>query len=126
MKKGVFILLAMFLLCTNYSQAQWSSWGDWKTTNCFRGIDFRVRTQKTSSGKYEVEVEYRNRYYEAVHFRFDVKGGNYSSDGRVSIKPNSTYKSYAGISFTSDYVYVYIDKLRFGRDDLSPYANCDK
>lgn len=127
MKKSILITAVMFFLTINFAQAQWTDWSYWTSIDCFKGVQFRVKSQKTSSGKYEAYIEFKNNYNSDIHFNYEISGGSYTSrNNRVTVKAGSTYKSYAGISFTSNYFNVYIDKLRFGRDGVQPYAECDK
>ncbi len=127
MKKSILITVVMFFLTINLAQAQSTGWSNWTSIDCFKGVQFRVKSQKTSSGKYEAYLEFKNNYNENIHFNYEISGGSYSSrNNRVSVRAGSTYKSYAGTSFTSNYFNVYVDRLRFGRDGLQPYADCDK
>jgi hypothetical protein len=127
MKKNLIVLLLTTFISFSYVNAQsWTDWSDWQTTSCFTGVDFRVKSKKTSTGKYEMYVDFRNRYNEDVHFNFDIKGGSYSNaNNRITVRANSTKDSWTGASYTSDYFYVNIGKLRFGRDGLQDYASCD-
>ena len=118
----------MWIRGSSYVNAQsWTNWSDWKTTSCFKGVDFRVKSKKTSTGKYEMYVEFKNRYYKDVHFNYEAKGGDYTTkNNRVTVKAGEPRKSLTGASFTSDYFDVYLDKLRFERDGHEDYANCEK
>lgn len=127
MKKSILITLVMFFLTLNVAQAQSSEWSNWTNIACFKGVQFRVKSQKTSTGKYEAYLEFKNNYNEKVHFNYEITGGSYSNkNNRVTVNAGSTYKSYSGSSFTSNYFNVYIDRLRFGKDGLQAYAECDK
>ncbi|WP_338376167.1 hypothetical protein [uncultured Flavobacterium sp.] len=127
MKKSILITAVMFFLTVNMAQAQWTDWSNWTSIACFKGVQFRVKSKKTSTGKYEAYLEFKNNYNEKVHFNYEITGGSYSNkNNRVTVNSGSTYKSYSGSSFTSKYFNVYIDRLRFGKDGLQPYADCDK
>ncbi len=127
--KSKFLLTALFMLMlssVSYSQS-WSDWSTWHSVNCFEGIDFRIKTKKSSySGNYEAYIEFRNRYNSDVHFNYAATGGEYTTkNNRVTVREGSTYKTYMGASFTSDYFNIFIDKLRHGSDGLQDYSNCD-
>lgn len=126
MKKNILILLFFSLITFSFTNSpQWTDWGNWNSNNCFSKIDFRVKSNKTSTGKYEMYVEFKNDYSQDVHFNYEAKGGTYTTkNNRVTVRAGSTYKTYAGASFTSEYFYINIDKLRFGKDGLQEYANC--
>lgn len=120
------MMLTLFMSISYVNAQSWTDWGRWTTTSCFKGVDFRVKSKKTSTGKYEMYLEFRNRYNGDVHFNYEAEGGSYTTkNNRVTVRAGETYKTWAGASFTSDYFYISIDRLRFGRDGLQDYANCD-
>ncbi len=45
-------------------------WDSWNTTDCFRGLDFRVRNDGYNkyADKYRWSIQFRNRYQENIHF----------------------------------------------------------
>jgi len=109
-------------------------WGEWNTTSCFKGLDFRVKKKSTSTeGKYEWLVQFRNRYNEKIVFMYEMVPYNerhaIENSGRttnyVDLKANYTESSthYRYLN-ESNSVYVYINKVRFGGS--SNYAECDK
>jgi hypothetical protein len=127
MKKSLVVLLIMTITSFGAIKAQsWSDWGSWNSISCFKGVDFRVKTKKTSTGTYEAKLEFRNRYDEKINFTFEAKGGSFTTgNNRISVSANSTKETWIGQSFTSSYFYVNIDRVRFGADS-GPFANCDK
>lgn len=111
-------------------------WGSWTTTDCFKGLDFRVKrsSQNSYSKKYEWLVQFRNRYYEKVTFNYKMVPYAEKSEirrtgktlNRVDVAANSTMSGskWAYLDESSK-VYVYVNKLRFGKD-YGDYAECDK
>jgi hypothetical protein len=125
MKKHIVLLLFLAIVPFAFVNAQ--SWGSWNSIDCFKGIQFRVKAKKTSTGKYEAYVEFKNLYNKDIHFTYEATGGKYSTkNNRVTVRSDDTKESYLGSSFTSDYFYVNVAKLRFDKDGLQPYARCDK
>ena len=119
--------MTIFMSFSYVNAQSWSDWSKWETTDCFQGVDFRVKSKKMSNGKYEMYVEFKNRYYKDIHFNFAIKGGDYhNKNNRISVGASSTKKTYTGASYTSDYFYIYVDKLRFGSDGSQDYSDCDK
>jgi hypothetical protein len=51
------------------------NWSDWKTSTCYRGIDFRVSRGDHNEEKnlWLWEYEFRNRYNENVTFEASIK-----------------------------------------------------
>ncbi len=47
-------------------------WGSWNTTDCLRGLDFRVRNDGYNkyAKKYRWSIQFRNRYKEKIHFSY--------------------------------------------------------
>ncbi|WP_127845500.1 hypothetical protein [Psychroflexus aestuariivivens] len=87
MKSTILVVFLTMLFSISNLSAQSSGWSDWKSVNCFKGVDFRVKSTKTSTGKYDAYVEFRNRYYDDVHFNYEGQGGNYTTkNNRVTIK----------------------------------------
>ena len=125
--KYLFFTLVLFVSVASLNAQSWTDWGSWKSVSCFKGIDFRVKSKKTSYGKYEMYIEFKNRYRKDIHFTYEIKGGAYKNrNNRTTVRAGDVKKIWGGASYTSDYFNVYLDRLRFGRDGLQPYANCDK
>lgn len=119
------ILLLGFIL-----PLQSQSWSSWKTSSCFKGLDYR--TKKTdyyeSSGKHRWRVQFKSRYKEKIHFSYDIYSS--SSDqsngsfGRTSINPGGTDSDSRNLK-NGDSIYVSVSRVRFGKDYGSDYAECD-
>ena len=47
-------------------------WGSWNTTDCLRGLDFRVKNggDNKYAKKYRWSIQFRNRYKEKIHFSY--------------------------------------------------------
>lgn len=113
------------------------SWGRWNTTDCLRGLDFRVRNDGYNkyAKKYRWSIQFRNRYKKKLHLSYKAVPPNESysirqsgrTTDRIHIDPNyGTYKSYYLVK-SSKSIYVYVNKIRLGKKDYgSDYINCDK
>jgi len=106
-------------------------WGLWKTTGCYRGLDFRVRrTQEDSFNgeKYEWEVQFRNRYADVINFNFKITypGDDSEPGGRMSLDANNTSNGEDwGLVEASERCQISVAKVRFGEDDgAKPYVEC--
>ena len=115
----------------NHKSDKWGEWGPWKTTSCYKGLDFRVRrTQEDSFNgpKYEWEAQFRNRYEDQISFNFKItEPGDESETGdRQSISANGSSNGEDWALTTNAYrCEVLVDKVRFGDDDASkPYIEC--
>lgn len=114
-----------------------SGWGSWKTTDCFRGLDFRVKRGNYNqyAKKYKWFVQFKNRYDEKIYFNFAmVEYRNRSiikNSGDTKYRGNATAnggikESYFLVDDDSS-VYVYVNKVRLGEKDWGKdYYDCDK
>ncbi|MCI2228121.1 hypothetical protein MC378_03000 [Polaribacter sp. MSW13] len=114
-------------------------WGSWNTTDCLKGLDFRVKNDGYNkyAKKYKWNIEFRNRYREKIHLNYvmvspsrkqEIKRSD-KAKYRVHIDGNSgTYKvTYSNLVNSNSSVYVYINKIRIGAKDYGyDYYNCDK
>lgn len=107
------------------------TWGMWRTTSCYRGLDFRVRRSQEDSfngPKYEWEVQFRNRYEDVVNFSFKITypGDESETIDRQSVSANSMSNGEDwALTTNGETCEVLIDKVRFGDDDASkPYVLC--
>ncbi len=111
-------------------------WGPWTTATCFRGLDFRVRRGHyyESLGKYNWQLQFRNRYNESMYLQFEmvepereeeIKNSGKTTNG-TTIAANTTESSepHWDILKAASNIYVYVNKVRFGnsRED----ADCDQ
>ena len=124
---SIIIILTVIFSIPAAAQS-WTDWGRWTNSSCYKGLDFRVKTKYDSySGKYEVKVDFRNRYYEKIWFTFEVSGGSYtSSNNRTDVNGSDSKDLYVGSSFTSSQIYITINKVRFVKDGLQEYYRCDQ
>ena len=77
----------------SYVNAQsWSDWSSWKTTSCFKGVDFKLNPRRQVVEIIsKMTVEFRNRYYEDVHLNYDAEGGSYTTkNNRLSVRAGET------------------------------------
>lgn len=129
------LLFLFFLMLLNNSFGQ-NSWGSWNTPDCFKGIQFRCRVKDYNSAakQYTWDVEIKNNYNKKVSLNFDIQ--NSSIDGRTTINPGATDKSWT-LNKSSSSLYITFSKLCFhfpnGFDQCSEYnqkgyasfAECD-
>ncbi len=117
--------MTFLMSVSNLSAQSWTDWSRWTDSGCYKGIDFRVKSKKTSTGKYEMYLEFKNRYYKNVSFNYEIKGGSYTvRNKRVTVKAGDTYKTWGGSNFTDDYFTVSTFRLSF-KGDPYKYVNCD-
>lgn len=99
------------------------TWGQWKTTSCYKGINYRIKRDDHYEGKWF--IEFSNRYVSEVSM--DVEVVNAGSPVRIHIPSGDTRKEYFYLKDKrANEINFYINKLKF--DDRSwggPYAECD-
>jgi hypothetical protein len=133
MKKitATFSLIVLTLIISSFKAPLQSSYGPWRTTSCFRGLDYCVKRASYNeyAKKYEWRVKFRNRYNENVSFNCVLKESSVSSakgTERVTVKANSEGGSSWFLVADANSVNVFIGELRFGQDDWgTKYAPCD-
>jgi hypothetical protein len=109
-----------------------NNWGPWKQTDCYRGLDFRVKKRGPNydNTKYIWAVQFRNRYDDKIHFNYEVYDSRPSSPrttNRTDLSPNETSSGYRDFYMhNGNSIYVYVDRVRLGKDGLQDYYNCDK
>jgi len=125
--------LVVFLLLLAFAAAAiHADWGPWTKSRDFQGIEFRVENRGPTYDKKNTKwgVQFRNLYRETVIFNFEVKDTDVSSvttTNRVSLGTGQTSSSMRDFYLKSNSrVFVYVDKVRFGKDDLKPYAKPDR
>lgn len=115
--------------CNSISQGDW---GNWRETDCFKGLYFRVKNRgKNYDGtKYKWSVQFRNRYYDKIHFNYEVydnKPSSPSTSNRLSLEYNQESDGYRDFYMNNgSSIYVYVDKVRFVKDGFQDYSPCDK
>lgn len=133
MKKIISILTVaiLTLMISSFKSPFQPSYGPWRTTSCFKGIDFCVKraSYNESVRKYEWWVKFRNRYQEDVAFNCALKESNiFSAKGteRITVRASSESGGTWFLIADANSVNVFIDALRFG-DDVwgTPYVKCD-
>jgi hypothetical protein len=107
-------------------------WGPWNQTSCYKGLDFRVmnRGQTYDKKKYIWSVQFRNRYNEKIYFSyevFDSKPSSPRTTNRTNLDPDKTSDGYRDFYMQNgSSIYVYIDDVRFNKDGLQEFYDCDK
>lgn len=112
-------------------------WGSWNTTDCLRGLDFRVKNDGYNqyADKYRWSIEFRNRYKEKIHFSYkavapsqeqEIKNSGKTTD-RLHINGNNGTRGSYYLVPSSNSIYVYVNRIRIGANDYgSGYYDCDK
>jgi hypothetical protein len=126
-------LLIVLLIVTGISVAFKSPWqtsyGPWRTTSCYKGIDFCVKkgAYNEYAKKYEWWVKFRNRYHSTATFSFIAKESSITTaktNERISIPSGEEASSWFLLAETNS-INVFVDKMRFGDDDWgSEYVPC--
>lgn len=131
MKKitAILSLTIITLMISSFKSPMQSSYGPWKTTSCFKGLDYCVKRASYNeyNGKYEWLVKFRNRYQEKVNFSFTAKESSVSSartSNRISIRSGGEDGTWFYLAEANS-INVFVDQMRFGEDDFSKYASCD-
>jgi hypothetical protein len=136
----IFTSIISFAISTNNEKHQdtvieissnQSDYGPWRTTSCYRGLDYCVKraSYNESARKYEWWVKFRNRYQEDISFNYVLKESNVNGAAgtdRGTVKKGSISSGSWFLVADPNSVSVFIDKVRFGEDNWSDkYANCD-
>lgn len=128
----VFIVLGfLFTSLSSFHLSNFSDYGPWTTTSCFKGLDFCVKKASYNeyARKYEWWVKFRNRYSGDVSFNCALKESYVNSaktTDRVTVRASSEGGSIWFLVADANSVKVFIDDLRFGNDDWGTnYASCD-
>jgi hypothetical protein len=104
--------------------------GAWRTTSCFRGLDYCVKRTEYNeySRKYEWHVKFKNRYVENITINCVLAASDVSAattTDRVTVRAGEETTLWFLVPDANS-VNVFIDKARFGNDDWgTPYAKCD-
>lgn len=127
---SIIILTAVISSFTSSSQSQ-SGFGPWRTTTCFKGLDYSVKraSYNESAKKYEWWVRFRNRYKVNASFDCVLKESTVISakcTDRVTVRANSEGGGIWFLVADANAVKVFVDALRFGKDDWGTrYEPCD-
>lgn len=112
-------------------------WGSWNTTDCLRGLDFRVKNggYNKYAKKYRWSIQFRNRYKEKIHFsykavapseRYEIRRSGKTTD-RLHVNGNHGTRGSYYLVKSSNSIYVFVNRIRIGPKDYgSDYYNCDK
>jgi len=107
-------------------------WGSWFATECYKSLDIRIRNAGLNydKTKHKWNVQFRNRYTEKIYFSYEVydsKPSDPRSTNRKDLESNGI--SYGNRDFpmnNGSSIYVYVDEVRFKKDGIQEYYNCDK
>lgn len=109
-----------------------SEWSTWRETSCYKGLDFRVKNRgKNYNGtKFNWGVQFRNRYQDRIYFSYEVYDdipSNPRTTNRTDIRSGEMTDGYRDFYMQNgNSIYVFVDKVRFERDGLQDYYDCDK
>jgi len=111
-------------------------WGSWNTTDCLRGLDFRVRNDGYNkyAKKYRWSIEFKNRYKESLHFsykavapnqKYEIRRSGKTTD-RIHVNSGGKRGSYYLVNSSSS-IYIYVNRIRIHHKDYGvKYYKCDK
>lgn len=111
-------------------------WSSWRTTDCLRGLDFRVRNDGYNkyADKYRWSIDFRNRYQDKIHFSYkavapnkeqEIKNSGKTTD-RLHVDANGGTRGSYYLVPSSNSIYVYVNRIRIGPKDYgTDYINCD-
>ena len=109
-----------------------NNWGSRQSTSCYKGLDFRVklRGKNYDGSKHIWGVQFRNRYNDVIHFSYEVynrEPNNARTTHRTDLKPGALSSGVSDFYMeNSNSIYVFVDSVRFIKDGLQPYYECDK
>ena len=134
MKKIIIVTMLVFNLTVVFGQNE--KWGSWEQSDCYKGIQFRVKLQdyNNSAKQYHWKTQIRNSYNKKVTFTYDIRDS--SIDGRESINPGAISESWTlnssntSLSFTFSKVCFYhpegFDSCSdYNQKGYASYADCD-
>jgi hypothetical protein len=131
--KSTYLLLTIVLLSTTisfskYTNNNWSEWTLWKISDCYNGINYRCRENRTNAnGKNQVQIEIKNTYSKEISIYYFIS--NQLSDYAVysiDIKPGGIFSADTYVETNHSY-YLLLDKLKFEGEDFNvPYHKCDR
>ena len=111
-------------------------WSSWYTTDCLRGLDFKIRNDGYNkyADKYRWSITFRNRYRENIHFSYkavspsqrdEIRSSGKTTD-RIHVDGNYGEKGSYYLVPNGNSIYVYVNRIRLGEKDYgSDYINCD-
>lgn len=111
---------------------QSGDWGYWQTTDCYRYLRFRVkyRGKNYDGSKHIWGVQFDNQYSDKIYFSWEVYDSQPSSPrstNRTDLDPNETSDGIRDYYMANgNSIYIYVDKVRFGKDGLQDYYSCDR
>lgn len=100
-------------------------WGPWKTTTCFRYLEYQVK-KADYAGKWY--IRFKNGYNKSISMTVEVSGntGTKEDSGRFTIKSGGTSSQYYFVDDNSTRINFNVDKVKFGDSSWGgPYAECD-
>lgn len=131
MRKLILILIVIFTTSQVFAQ---SNWGAWKTSDCYKGLDYRTKKGDYNeiAKKYKWFVEFRNRYHEPLSLSTNLFAteSEYITGKTVSrltyIKNGESKTSWFLIKPTAtNGIWIKYNKVRVGSNDSGDYYGCD-
>ena len=112
------------------------SWGSWNTTDCLKGLVFRVRKGRYNkyAKKYRWSLEFKNRYQKNIYFTYKAVAPSQKyairQSGktiyRISLDANGGKRATYALVKSSSSVYIYVNRIRINKKDVGRYYGCDK
>jgi len=105
----------------------WSSWSQFKMSDCYKGISYRFRERSTSTDKNQVQVEIKNSYTKGISIAFRIT--NNPEDKAIYRTDIASGDSYVTEQYVDKGVPFHIihHKMRFEGDKYGdPYRPCDR
>lgn len=100
-----------------------NSWGQWKTTSCFKYLEYRVRKQSYAN---EWAIEFRNGYNKSISMSVSIEDGYGGDRFTIASGDSEVRTAYYTDDKQASYINFGIDKVKFGDTSWGgPYANCD-
>ena len=120
-------VLFVFMLSATICLGQ-DGWSEWKTSNCYQGIDFRVKKGEyvESAKAFKWIMQIKNKYEESISVSFNLssaeKEGPFRQQNAISGGITESSFLIEGVENTSE-VFGEIKGLKF--ENSNEFYNCD-
>lgn len=125
-------LIIIFLLFMGFKSESafgqdWSSWSQFKMSECYEGISYRYRERAGTSDKNQVQLEIKNSYTKGISISFFISNNpNDRMIYRTDVASRDTYVTEQYINKGVPFYFLH-DKMRFDGDNyIGPYRECDR
>ncbi len=128
--KNLAVSIFLFCLLSTISIAQ-TNWGAWRTTSCWKGLDYRVRNDGYNKyvGKYKWSIQFRNRYRQRIGFMaIAIRPGESSpkTDKYINVSASDTSSAYWFVDSKTS-ILMYFEHMSIGKRKFraEEYYRCD-